>query len=302
MWRLVILGCLTAACRPPEAPEGLDGAASHVFREFYEDHTTVELGLQGFMDWYDSAGYELVDQEADAEKLDAFSLASLTANDIAGLPLVGEERDVAAARGVVALARMNCSWQEAEALLVRSDQHKIFPSAFQDYEREFLSSREAFETARDDGSFGIVDAPLRGEDGELTAGAYEDAFLSVHNHVVGKELGIEMPFELAYFVRHGVYELSGEQVPVMTLQTYIPERAVGTGGKNSIEQNYSVELIVGLDDSTSLRMYANWVEIGSNILGSDSPLVAISAVNKAQATARELSDVCEGKTVLEAEF
>ena len=160
---------LSACTAPPEAPSGLNESTAYMVRNFYADDATFQAGVQGFVEWFETEGQEILGVAADLESTDAFSVASLTDEDLAHLPLDAEvitepgtpvegetdlpsdavltPRDPARATGVVSLANMDCTWKDAEALLVRPDQDSVFSGDWEGYERTYATPRETYEGA-----------------------------------------------------------------------------------------------------------------------------------------------------------
>ena len=102
------------ACKPPPpAPEGLDAVTSYMVREFYSEDEMFEAGVQGFMNWYSTEGYELVGASAEGDNTETFTLNDLQVDDVAHLPLDDDGRDLSRAKGVISLAEMKCNWKVA---------------------------------------------------------------------------------------------------------------------------------------------------------------------------------------------
>lgn len=288
---MIFLGLVSLfACRrPPEAPAGLDDSARYLYRNFYADDETISAGLTGLMDWYDQDGDELLGEKADLESVGAFSLTELDEADIAQIPMEGSP-DPAQAYGVVALAEMACRWDEAEALLVRSDQDVVFDGSFDTYGRTYETARASFEAATASGDFEAVKDAI-----DPTAFAEVDpaTVLLTRNAVQTTEFGVTIPFELFLHFRHGVYTIQGEEAEAFLILGYVPRKATSEGGDNSLVQNYSIEVNAARGGKT-LRVFANWNELESSLVSSDSALVLSSAVNKAQDSAQRLSEICAG--------
>ena len=166
-----ILVAASGCKRPPEAPKGLDASTNYLMKHFYDDDLTFEAGVQGFVDWYDGEGSDLVGEDATLETVDAYTVGDLTADSIAHLPIedeilvdpkndTWEKRDISNAKGIVSLAEMDCHWTRAEELLVRKDQHVVFEDDFEGYKRTYVTSRADFEGARKDLDFARVNDPL----------------------------------------------------------------------------------------------------------------------------------------------
>ncbi len=295
-------GLAFGACkRPPPAPEGLDDSARFMYREFYADDLGIGAGLTGFLNWFDDEGHELLGQSASLDNAGAFSLADLRQEDVDHLPIAGDGLDLTLASGIVALAEMDCSWRDAEELLVRHDQEIVFEKDFDTYERTYLSSREVFETAADDDRFASIPEPLEPFAPDFDLDEFAESMLVTSNVASSTELGVTLEFGIELTLRHGTFEVQGEPTEAVLIETFLPERAEGDGGNNSFEQSYSVEVNVQRPSGTTLRMLANWVQIESLFVDSDSALVAASAVNKAQDAAARLSQICAGELDVPAE-
>ena len=294
---------LSACTPPPPAPEGLDEAARFMFREFYANDATVGAGLTGLMNWYEEEGYELaglgatIDEETDSEDLQpasAFTLADLEWEDLQRISLPDDDRNVEDANGIISLQEMPCSWKEAEALLVRSDQFNIFEGDFDSYERDYATSRELFEEARDSLEF----APILDELPDVHGADYdhtglESSMMMTRNTISSTELGVTLNYNMILDFRHGLFEVQGELMPVWMIASWLEEPASGQGGANTFQQSYSIEVTYGTGD-TSLRIFANWSYVESVIAGPDSALWSTGAVNKSRKAAERLSSICAG--------
>ncbi len=304
LFLLLISSLLGAACSPPPpAPEGLEEASRYMIREFYKNDDTVGAGLTGLLNWYDESGYELLNQGATAEDAgEAFQLEDITLDDIASMPDFADERDLSNANGIVSISEMDCAWQEAEAYLVRPDQHIVFDD-FNEYSRSYETSRTAFETATTDLSFPAFTEELVGVSTGETTISDEQAggLLLTRNQVESSELGVTLDYSLVLHFRHGIYEVQGEQVPVMMILSWLPEPVDSiSGSETTFEQSYSIELNYGMGEKT-LRIFAVWTYVESSILGQDSSLWSIGAVNKSRDAAQRLSGICAGDIEVPAE-
>jgi hypothetical protein len=285
--------------RPPPAPEGLDESARYVLREFYADDLTVGAGLTGFMDWFDADGVELLDQNASLDNVGAFSLGDLSWEDVGHLPLDEDGRDPANASGVVSVAEIRCDWTETEALYARSDQDAVFEGDYDFYERTYESSRAEFEDATASLDFPDVSEPIDAFQGSL--GEVERALLLTRNDVTQSTAGITISTDLMLHLRHGVYEVQGEDTAVSMVFGFTPAAATGESGSSTLYQSYSVVINVDRGNGKTLRMFALWTELDTLLVGSDSALVLSAAVNKSQDAAERLSAVCEGEIDIPAE-
>jgi hypothetical protein len=301
---------VSACTPPPPAPEGLDDAARFVFREFYSDDATVGAGLTGLMNWYQDEGYSLegqgatIDEDTELEDVrpaSAFTLANLEWEDLARISLPDDGRDLVAANGIVSLQEMPCTWIETEALLTRSDQNVVFEGTFDSYERTYVTSRDDYEAARESLAF----TPILSSLPDLHAPDYvhdglEPSVMLTTNHIASTELGVTLNYDYLLDFRHGLYEVQGEQLPVWMILSWLKEPASGPGGANTFEQSYSIEVTYGTGDS-SLRIFANWSYVDSEIAGPNSPIWSTGAVNKSRDAAQRLSDICSGEIELPAE-
>ena len=302
---LFVIACLlTTACSPPPpAPEGLEEASRYMIREFYQDDATISAGLTGLLNWYDESGYELVNQGATAEDAgEAFQLEDITEDDIASMPSFGDDRDLSEANGIVSISEMGCTWQEAEGYLLRPDQHIVFDD-FDAYSRTYQTSRERFETATSSMTFPNFSEELIGiASGENTLSDEQaGGMLLTSNQVQSSELGVTLDYGLVLHFRHGVYDVQGEQIPVMFILSWLPEPVDSTSGSaTTFEQSYSIEVNYGIGDNT-LRIFAVWTYVDSSILGDGSSLWSIGAVNKSRDAAQRLSGICAGDIEVPAE-
>lgn len=291
---MIALVALFACKAPPPAPVGLDDASRYLLRNFYEDDATIGAGLTGFMDWFDTEGAALAEQDATTSNVDGYQLAQLTPEDVALLPMADDGRDLSRAHGVIAMVDMDCPWSEAEALLVRTDQDMVFEGDLLTYDREFLTSRSDYEDARDALQFqGIDEAIPALDDAFDPAPQSSDLLWTVNHDVSSRNLGVTVTYDLVLNMRHGTYLVQGEQRLGTVIVTSIPERATSSD-ESTIAQSYSIE--VNLDrDGRNFRMLAVWTELDSPMMEPDSPLVLSSAVNQIRRSAEHMTAICQGE-------
>ncbi len=289
------LGCKP----PPPAPEGLQSSLTYLFREFYAEDDVVGAGLTGFMDWFDADGDELLGESADMENVGEFTLDYLTEEDIAALPIEGEV-NLEYAPGVVALSKLSCAWDEVETYLVRTDQDLVF-GEFDSYSRSFITPRATYEDATIAEDFAPVDESLADAYiQEPALGDLEQTFLLTDNEVSSTEVGVTLDFQLLLNMRHGLYDVQGEETPAFLILTWMPVRAEGEDGTNSLEQSYSLELDISRPGGKTLRLMASWIQI-EGIFDHDSDVVKVTGVNKNLDSSARLVDICAGTEVLDPE-
>lgn len=300
---LLLFAAPLFACQPPPpAPEGLDASSAHMVREFYSDDALFQAGLQGFMQWFEEEGRELMGVDNTAENVNEFQLQPLTDAEVAYMPL-NHGRDIGIAAGVVSLAVMNCPIAESEELLLRRDQDVIFDD-WEGYEREFLTPRAEYVAGWTDGFDAIpdVDAPYDGFDGS----AYSSALLQTDNMVNASPVplvGDFDPYPMHLDFRHGTYDIAGEPMNIFSILTFIEDSVTGPAGNNHLYQSYSVELNAELQDGETLRTLAVWIEGASDgvDIDPDDPLILNSALNKSKKASQRMTEVCEGTYEIPAE-
>jgi hypothetical protein len=318
----LLLLALGACTPPPPAPQGLDAASAYLVRNFYADDATFQAGVQGFMDWFENGnppdeppGKELlglVPGESSGKSTDAFTVGDLTAEDVALLPLAEEillnpnteergPRDLSAAAGVVSLAEMDCSWTEAEALLVRPDQDTVFDGDWEGYDRTYVTDPDDFQAASAAAEFARVAETLDPFVAGFDFEPYATTFLFTDNMADPTAvLGADMPsYPLDLDMRHGIYEIFGEDVGVLAIITYNTEAVYGPAGDNGLTQSYSIEINVERAGGKTLRMLAVWAEPFSSLINPDSPLALNYAVNKSKGSSDRMSAVCAGDVTLD---
>lgn len=305
----MLLLALTACKAPPEAPNGLDDSTTYVLRNFYADDATFQAGLQGFLNWYETDGTALLGEDATLDTVGAFTVGDLTSVDIAHLPVVDEilidpddgtrePRDLSRAKGVISLAEMDCDWKTAEALLVRPDQDTVFSGDWEGYQREYNTSREAFEGATASGDYTRIAEELKPFDAGFDPGATEATLMLTTNivdptTVLTSNLG---DYEMHLDVRHGEFDLGdGDPVSGFAIITYAIDAAWGEGGQNALLQSFSVEVNVARPGDKTLRMLAVWSEPKGAGVDPDSALALNFAVNKATDSSDRLSGICAGE-------
>lgn len=305
---LVVTTSLVGCKRPPEAPKGLDASTNYLMKHFYDDDLMFQAGIQGFIDWYDKDGKGLVGEDATVDTVDAYTVGDLTAEAVAHLPIdeeilvdpndeTYEKRDLSRAKGVVSLAEMKCNWKTAEELLVRKDQHVVFETDFEGYQRDYLGSRGDFEAARGSLEFEPIDEPLDPWSGDFDAGAFSSTLLMTENTVDPTAvLTANMdPYPMNLDMRHGVFEIDGEETAVLAIVTYNIGAAWGSAGNNALLQGFSIELNVERKKNETLRMLAVWSEPKGGGVDPDSALALSFAVKKAGKASDRMSDICAGE-------
>ena len=295
---------LSFACKPPPpAPEGLDEVTSYMVREFYSDDAMFEAGIQGFMNWYNTEGYELVGVQADNDNTNTFTLNDLQQDDINYLPLEEDGRDLTRAKGVISLAEMACSWKEAEAYLLRKDQDVVFSEDWEGYEREYLGDRPIFETATQNEEFLEISDSLSPFEDSFDPKEWSESIMMTLNQVNPTPLyGIDIPsYEMHLDFRHGVYIVDEVEIGVSAILTYNISGVYDESGNNGLAQSYSIELNIEQEDKKTLRTLAVWAEPVSNIIEPDSSLSLNYAVNKSLASSEQISDICAGEIEIDAE-
>jgi hypothetical protein len=314
--RILVFALLAASgcSRPPPAPEGLDASTTFVFRNFYEDDKTFTLGLEGFMEWFFTTGVELVGERANLENTEAFTIGDLSETDVAHLPLDPEillnqrreefgPRDLTRAKGVVSLAEMDCTWKDAEALLVRPDQDVVFAGDWEGYDRTYVTSRQTYEEATQTEVFDPVEDGLNPFSESFDPEDYARTLLMTHNmadptRVLTSNIE-EYPLEL--HLRHGIFDLDGTPTGVFAIKTFNRGAAWGQGGNAALLQSYSIEVNVARPGDKTLRMLAVWAEPwdGSGIIQPDSAIALNFAVNKSLDSSERLSKICAGDIEIE---
>ncbi len=291
---------LAMGCKPPPpAPEGLQSSLTYLFREFYSEDEIVGAGLTGFMDWFDEDGDELLGESADMDNVGEFTLDHLTEEDVAVLPIQGEV-ELTYAPGIVALSELGCDWKEVEGYLVRTDQDRVF-GEFDTYERDFLSSRGAYQDATTDSAFAAVDEPvLEPYSDSFELGDLESSFLFTDNQVSSTEVGVTMAFELLLYMRHGVYTVQGEDMEAFMILSWMPQRAESEGGGNTMEQSYSLELDLARPGGKTLRLMSSWLQI-EGTFDHDSDTIKVVGVNKNLNSSARLVEICDGSYQLDPE-
>lgn len=306
---------ISAACTPPPpAPEGLDDSTTYVFRNFYEDDDVFEAGIQGFMDWFNEDGINLVGERATVDNTEAFTIGDLRPIDVEHLPLADEivirrrsgnredelaPRDLSRAKGVVSLAEMDCTWKEAEALLVRPDQDFVFAGDWEGYTREYLTSRATFEDATQAEVFDPIRDGLKPFEDGFDGDRYARSLLLTNNMADPTRVltsNIE-EYLLELHLRHGVFDIDGEPTGVLAIKTYNREAAWGSAGNAALLQSFSIELNIARPGDKTLRMLAVWAEPweSSGAIQPDSAFALNFAVNKSLDSSDRISAICAGE-------
>jgi len=296
---------LLVGCKPPPpAPEGLDASTSYLVTNFYADDATFQAGVQGFMNWFQEEGFELIDLENTAENVsEAFTVGQLSSEDIAHLPITGG-RNIEDAAGIVSIAEMQCSVPESEALLLRGDQDALFDD-WEGYDRDFLTSREEYALASESEEFAAVPTSLTPFADDFDGSLYASTLLQTVNQVdptpIFGGLADLDDYEMNLDFRHGVFEIGEEVIPGFAILTFIREGATGPAGANHLHQSYSIEINLAQENGTTLRMLAVWAEPEGANLSPDDPLVLNYAVTKSRDASERMTELCDGTLEVPAE-
>jgi hypothetical protein len=304
-----------AACQPPPpAPEGLDDSTSFLIREFWSDDATFQAGIQGFMQWFEDEGKDLVGERATTENTEAFTVGDLQGDDVAHLPLNPQvqtesdgtsiARDTTLAKGVVSLAEMDCDWLRAEDLLIRADQDTIFPNDWAGYDREYATDVDVFTAASRSETFSAVRDTVTpfaahedgGFSGDFDPEAYGDTLMFTFNDADPTPVLVaNLPaYPLDLHFRHGIYDIDGEPTGAFAILTFNRDAIWGSAGANALLQSYSMEINVQRPGDKTLRMLAVWAEPKGGGVSADSALALNYAVNKSLTSSETLSDICAG--------
>jgi len=294
---LVLLVPAVACKAPPPAPEGLDDSTSYLMTNFYADDLVFQAGVQGFMNWFEEEGFELIDLENTAENVsEAFTVGRLSEDDIAHLPITGG-RNIEDAAGIVSIAEMQCSVNESEALLMRGDQDELFDD-WEGYDRTFVNSRAEYSAATESEAFAPISTALSPFEEGFDASPYAATLLQTVNQVnptpiLGGLADLD-DYEMHLDFRHGIYEIGGEMVPGFAIITFIREGASGPAGANHLHQSYSIEVNIAQDNGSTLRMLAVWAEPEGANLAPDDPLILNYAVTKSRDASERMTELCDG--------
>ncbi len=288
--------------RPPEAPEGLDESARFMFREFYSSDDVIGAGLTGFMDWYDDEGDTLLDATANPDNVEGFEVADLASSDLDAIDLDSYAgRDLSKANGIVSLAAMSCTPAEVEKYNLRSDQMEVFEGQFQQYDREYLSSRAVFEDTTDSGEYPSIDEDIDILSSDFDPDTTEQVLSLMTNEAVTSDAGVTVAFTLVQHWRHGIFEIQGEPTEAFLGIGFVPGPKDGETGTVMLQQ-YNVQAVIPRSGNMeALRLFALWLQVDSPRVPETSPSRSTTSVNKAKQTAERLNEICNGEVDLPAE-
>jgi hypothetical protein len=293
---------LASGCqRPPQAPAGLDDSARYLLREFYADEATVGAGLSGLLAWYGEEGAELLSTEVNPDNSANFALELLDAADVQDMPSsAGQSIDLAL--GAVGVGLLGCSWRDTEPFLVRADQDVVFEGEWSHYDRTFDSPRAAYEDA-EPGTWpelGGLDPVSEGfPRSETNAG-----LLLTTNPLGTDEATVRLDYTLRIAMRHGTFPVDGEDRDAGFILTWLPDPSAPAGTTDSsIQQVYSIDVLIDVDEGQALRLVATWNHVENSLLDpQDSSNLMISAtVRRIARFAERLSGLCEGTLTIPAE-
>ena len=300
--RLILLLALLGACqRPPPAPEGLDDSASFLLREFFSDEATIGAGLSGLMAWYGQEGADLLSVEVNPDSSADFALEPLESEDTAHLPSSAGQ-PLSRAMGAVGIGLLDCGWLAAQPFLVRPDQDLVFEGEWSHYARIFDSPRAPFEGA-DPQTWPALGA-LDPESAGYPAAETNAGLLLTTNPLGTSEVSVDLDYTLRIAFRHGTFPVDGEDRPAGMLLTWLPDASAPLGTEeSSIQQIYSIDVLVDVGADQALRLVATWNHIENDFIDSeDSSNVVISAtVRRIARFADRLSALCTGEETVPVE-
>ena len=306
---LLLAVTLATACAPPPPAVGLHASARHMVREFFSDDPTFQAGVQGFFEWFEAEGTELIDLELNPENSGSFTLKDLFAEDVVSLPIdadlvvdktnegdVTAPRDVTTAAGTVSLAMMDCTVRQAEALLTRPDQDTVFPLDWEGYDRTYTSTLDTYAGAWDE-TIDRIREPFQPFEAGFDKDSIGSTMLFTENEVdptaVLTANITAYPMDLIF--RHGVYDVGGREAEAVTVLTFSRAAAWGNAGANALLQSFSVEINVATEDDRTLRMLAVWAEPKGGGIDPNGALATNFAVDKARKSSRCMSRLCSGE-------
>ena len=295
---LVVAGCR----KPPEAPEGLEEATRFLLSEFYSDDLTVGAGLTGVMDWYDAEGAALEGLAPDAEEEAAndFRLTVLTEDLLAKVPPSNAGRTLDQALGVMAVSTLSCDWAGVEPGLIRADQDVVFEGEWASYARTYHTDRGTYAGASVADSYPAMNQPLEPLDDGFDRDATAATILMTSNDTGTEEFGVALNYTLHLHLRHGVFDVQGEERHGALVLTYQTEPGIGATGTNALHQTYSIDILIERPDGRMLRLVATWNDIES-LLDPESPILVRTQVNRINRFATRMSAICDDPNLLPAE-
>ena len=272
---------------PPPAPEGLDNSMRYIMNEFYADDLTFGAGLTGLLNWVDDEGNSLLNVDPNVGNVAEFRLEQrLTVDDTDHMPTT-HGRDPGDAPGVVGLAEIECDWSEGEAMHVRPDQDVVFEGDWTSYDRTYLSPRAPYDAAREADDYPAVRDAVDPTTADWSSDALAPVFLRTSNALGTSSTGVDFDYS-----RHGIFDVQGEPTPGMVILTWMAESVDSVNSENQLFQVYSVDMIIGQGEGRSLRIVANYTEVGP--LASDNELVQALGVNRILNFAEHLTNICTG--------
>ena len=301
---ILISLALAAGCKPapPEAPEGLEDTARFLMREFYSDDATIGAGLTGLMQWYADEGQALDGETptSNDENVAAdFQLQPLAASDLAVTQVSSTDRDLELAAGVMAVATLSCTWDQIEMLGGRADQDVVFEGEWAHYARTFDTDRAAYDAATTARDFPAINQAIDPLAEDFDPADTAESILWTTNPLGTSEFGVNLDYTLNINFRHGLYLVGEDERHATLTLTWQPDSTTGSGGNNSLHQNWGVDALVENADGQIVRLVVIWSDIESAATGTD--LLVNLQVGRINRFAERMSELCDDPSLLPAE-
>lgn len=236
---LPLLALTAAGCRQLEpAPKALDRLFPWFFGQI--DQAEPEQLAEGFRNLYAAADADGLDEAVDG------TLSLLQRDDLGDA--VVEAPALSRAAGVYMLRPLDCSMEQLEKILTHQAQDELYPDAYDTYERQFTSDKQAYSNKVEDLLTWEVDytATILGK--------------SYRSTVLGALRRVPV--------------IDAEQSPhgeTIVARAHIPEPAAFEKDGTSLDQDYQIEMYMKMGGGRILHAYGIWrqADFGAGI-DSDS--------------------------------
>jgi hypothetical protein len=238
---------LAIGCKPPpEAPTELDELSAYLFRNWETtEEGVLEVGMYNLQQHFSTADLDVGFNDR------SYQLTALADTDYDDVVVIPDGMDPADCLGVGVVAGSLFDAEQQTQAIIQADQTPIEPNSPGHYDRIFLDPTD----------------PSCFPDRSCTV-------LRTNNDLRKENALMDIPYEMIKDFRW--VELSEDGQPGsgswgILARTWVPERGVGDSGNNTIEQSYSIDVVLpGVHgDWAAYRYMGLWSQSTGSIEGED---------------------------------
>jgi len=244
---------MAIGCKPPpEAPTELDDLSAYLFRNWEtEEEGVLEVGMYNLQQHLSGIDLDVGFNDR------SYQLTVLADSDIDDAVTTPDGADPADCLGVGVVAGSLFDPDQQTLAIIQADQTAIEPNSPGQYDRIFLDPTD----------------PSCFPDRSCTV-------LRTNNDLRKENALMDIPYEMIKDFRWVELSVDGEPGSGswgILARTWVPERGVGEGGNNTIEQSYSIDVVVPAvnGDWAAYRYMGLWSQSTGTIEGEDLVMGAL---------------------------